>query len=160
MFRISKLADYASVILNGLASMDQQTASARAISGRVQLGEATVRKILKMLAGAGLVNAMRGAGGGYQLAHPADGISIASVITAIEGPMALTHCSLEEGVCDHDSVCAVKDNWQLINRVIMSALEKVSLRDISRPMDQHALVLKGVSYKSLEGIKAVVEANS
>jgi Rrf2 family protein len=93
--------------------------------------EPTVAKVLKALAGAGLVNSQRGARGGYRLARPVREVSVADVITAIDGPIALTACvDGGNGSCDVESMCAVKGRWDLVNDAIHAALTGISLTDM------------------------------
>jgi FeS assembly SUF system regulator len=134
MLRISKLADYATVIMHRLAVKPGDVLSASEIAQRVHLSKPTVSKILKILSDADLVTSIRGAGGGYKLAQmPAD-ITIARVITAVEGQPALTECAQTSQLCVQDSVCAIKHNWQVINRFILEALENLTLADMGKPL--------------------------
>ncbi|MEO1320261.1 MAG: SUF system Fe-S cluster assembly regulator, partial [Pseudomonadota bacterium] len=103
--------------------------SAGDIASRIGLGGATVSKLLKRLARAGLVNSQRGSSGGYSLARPATDISAAEIIDAIEGPVAITDCASDQP-CDLESVCGLGNAWQEINRAIRSALESISLDDL------------------------------
>lgn len=131
MFRISKLADYATVIMCYLArhnSEDDQTLSVSQISQGVHLTETTVSKILKQLARANLVKAHRGVYGGYTLAGQPNMITLAQVITAIEGqPPLITECGNGDAVCTHDQVCAIKSNWKFIGRTFFAILNQITL---------------------------------
>jgi len=133
MLKISKLADYATVIMHYLAEHPENLQSANQIAQHVQLSLPTVSKILKKLFEAGLVTSMRGAGGGYKLAQAAKNITIAQVIAAIEGAPALTECSQTAHRCMQDSVCAVKHNWQMINNFILKTLNNLTLSDMAKP---------------------------
>jgi Rrf2 family protein len=93
--------------------------------------EPTVAKVLKALAGANLVASQRGAHGGYRLARPLDTISVADVISAVDGPIALTACvDGGAGGCDVQSMCAVKGRWDLVNAAIRGALTAITLADM------------------------------
>jgi Rrf2 family protein len=80
------------------------------------------------------VNSYRGPHGGYTLARPADSITATEIIDAIEGPVAITECSTDHSQCSLESVCAVGQNWQGINQAIRTALERVKLSQIARPV--------------------------
>lgn len=136
MLRISKLADYGMTIMTGLALAPGAFLSAGEVAVRVHLSRATVSKVLKLLLKSGLVRSSRGTGGGYSLARPAEQISVAEVITAVDGVPAMTECAAAQGLCHQDAVCALKGNWQIINRVVTGALEKLSLADMSRPLTE------------------------
>jgi FeS assembly SUF system regulator len=130
MLRISRLTDYATVILASLGNGG--LASAAEIAERTRIALPTVSKLLKELQHAGLVRSVRGAHGGYQLARPAAAISAAEIIDAVEGPMALTECSSGAGNCGIESTCLVGHGWQRISRAIRRALLEVSLEELVR----------------------------
>ncbi|MGA0001907.1 MAG: SUF system Fe-S cluster assembly regulator [Steroidobacteraceae bacterium] len=100
MLRISKLTDYATVLLAALSAQPQALHSASGLADRTGIGAATVSKLLKELHRAGLVSSTRGARGGYQLARPPAHISAAEIIDAVEGPVALTECAIHGGHCE------------------------------------------------------------
>ncbi len=125
MLRISRLTDYATVILASLAG--GSLASAADIAQRTRIGLPTVSKLLKALQHAGLVHSVRGARGGYQLALPPSSISAAAIIDAVEGPVALTECAGGAGHCGIENTCLVGHGWQRISLAIRSALADVSL---------------------------------
>src|SRR4051794_35825658 len=100
MLRLSKLTDYAVVVLVRLSTGDVIQTSP-GIAAAIGIPEPTVAKVLKALAGSGLVASQRGARGGYRLARPLSGIPIVDVIAAVEGPIALTACvDGGSGECD------------------------------------------------------------
>lgn len=132
MLRISKLTDYGTVVLSHLAQLEARLASASEIAAATGVGVATVSKILKSLGRAGLVTATRGAQGGYRLAHPADRITAADVIDALEGPVSITECSASDSHCGLEHMCNVGGAWQRINVAIRRALDDISLADLSR----------------------------
>jgi FeS assembly SUF system regulator len=121
MLRISKLADYSTVIVSALALEPKRLYSAKALADQVHIAVPTVSKLLKLMLNAGIVSSVRGVGGGYQLAAAPRDITIAQVVAAIEGKPALTECSLHAGSCVQDSVCAIKSNWRMINQIVISA---------------------------------------
>lgn len=132
MLRVSKLTDYATVIMTVLADApDVLSAQDVAVSARLELP--TVSKLLKQLAHAGLVDSFRGVNGGYRLAREAAQITIAQIVTAMEGPIGMTECSAHVGLCDHESHCGVRVNWQRINQAIAHALASVTLADMLKP---------------------------
>lgn len=141
MLRISKLADYATVVVSFMARSPGDTYSAAKISARFDIGQPTVSKILKLLAHAKLLSAQRGVNGGYTLARLPVEISIADVIDAIEGiPLGLTECSSMPGVCAQESVCEIRGNWQKISLAVRRALAGVTLADMVSPQSISAPV--------------------
>ena len=130
MLRISRLTDYATLILASLRS--GSLASAAEIAARTRIGLPTVSKLLKELQHAGLVRSVRGAHGGYQLTRPAALINAADIIDAVEGPVALTECANGAGMCGIESTCLVGHGWQRISRAIRRALNDVSLEELVR----------------------------
>lgn len=132
MLRISKLTDYATLILTYLASASFTVVSAASIAKACRLTVPTVSKLLKILAEAGLVNAFRGTGGGYQLTRSIKEVSVADVVIAIEGKIAITECCASTN-CSLDAWCTVKENWKHINKMILNTLAEVKLSDMIRP---------------------------
>jgi len=132
MVRLSKLADYAVVVLLRLGTgATVQTASGLAVVTGIP--EPTVAKVLKLLAGGRLAVSSRGARGGYRLARPLDQVSVAEVITVIDGPIALTACV--EGAttsCEVSRICAVRGRWAVVNDAVRRALEAISLAELHR----------------------------
>ncbi len=127
MLRITKLTDYATVVLTVLASDPEAVASAAGLAERAGLEVPTVAKVLKPLAQAGLVEAFRGANGGYRLARAPAEISLIQVVEAMEGPLGMTECSLHAGACGLERSCGVRANWRRINDVVADALRGISL---------------------------------
>jgi FeS assembly SUF system regulator len=130
MLRVSKLTDYATVVMTCLATARAEVISAQQLADAARLEVPTVSKLLKQLAHAGLVTSRRGVNGGYSLARPADDISVADIVTAMEGPIGMTECSAHAGACGHEPHCGVRVNWQRISQAIRSALQGVSLADM------------------------------
>ncbi|HVI57384.1 MAG TPA: SUF system Fe-S cluster assembly regulator [Luteimonas sp.] len=133
MLRVTKLTDYATVVLTVLASEPDAVASAAGLAERAGLEAPTVAKLLKPLAQAGLVEAFRGANGGYRLARPAADISLFEIVEAMEGPLGMTECSVHAGSCGIEGSCGVRANWRRINDVVAEALRGVSLAQMLAP---------------------------
>jgi len=134
MLRISRMTDYGTMILVHLAGHDEGGhCAASDVAAATHLALPTTQKLLKVLARAGLVEATRGAEGGYRLARPAEAINAAEIVNALEGPVAITECSTQDSQCELESLCVVGDAWQQINQAILSALEDVSLARLQHP---------------------------
>lgn len=143
MLRVSKLTDYGSVVLSHMARRPGETLSAAGIAEAVSLPAATVGKLLKAFAKSGLVVSSRGKQGGYRLARKPCDISLVDIISALEGPIALTECSVERDICQLESQCEIREHWQGINRVIYRSLEQVSLEELLLPAEElQAVTLK------------------
>jgi FeS assembly SUF system regulator len=135
MLRIAKLTDYAAGLMAHLASAPERQVSAQQLAIETGLPTPTVATLLKRLTRAGLVRSSRGAAGGYGLARSPGEISVGAVISAIEGPVALTECALGAGQCQMEARCVTRDHWQVINRALRATLESMSLADMARPVD-------------------------
>jgi FeS assembly SUF system regulator len=131
VLRISKLTDYATVILASLARDEGRRHTTAGITASCHLPAPTVSKLLKQLHRAGLVESTRGLHGGYRLARPASQISAATILDALEGPLALTECSTGHSQCDLQANCSVGGSWQRINHAIRQSLEEVSLAELA-----------------------------
>jgi FeS assembly SUF system regulator len=132
MLRMSKLTDYGTMVLAQLAAKGGGLSTAGQVADATHLGQPTVSKLLKSLVRAGLVVSTRGVLGGYALARPADAISAAEIIDALEGPVAITECSSAEGGCNLEAFCRVGMAWKRINLSIRKALQSVTLADLQR----------------------------
>jgi FeS assembly SUF system regulator len=131
MLRISRLTDYATVLLATLASEPQRVQTAASLAEQTRIAAPTASKLLKQLHRAGLVSSTRGLHGGYQLARPAAQISAAAILDALEGPVALTDCSAGHGQCEIEESCRVGRVWQRLNLAIRRALYEVSLAQLA-----------------------------
>jgi len=136
MLRISKLTDYGVVLATHLAAPRVgETLAVRDLARETGIPQPTVSKVLKQLGRSGIVEAQRGATGGYRLTRRPEEITIAEVIAAVEGPIGVTECATDEslGSCELETRCDVRTNWQRINRAVQTALESVRLSDMVLP---------------------------
>ena len=146
MLRLSKLTDYAVVVLARLSSGTPSQTSPQTsprIAASTGIPEPTVAKVLKTLVAAGLVTSQRGAHGGYRLTRPLGALPIADVIEAIDGPIALTACVEGAGLgCDVGTLCPMRGRWDPVNTAIREALGAITLADMqhsARPSRLHPL---------------------
>jgi len=131
MLRMSRLTDYATVLLAALAGEPGRVQTAASLAEQTRLAAPTVCKLLKQLQRAALVSSTRGPRGGYQLARPAAQISAAAILDALEGPLALTDCSAGHGNCEIEETCRVGRVWQRLNLAIRRSLYEVSLAQLA-----------------------------
>jgi FeS assembly SUF system regulator len=132
MLRISKMADYGTVVMAYLAERPDEAQNARDIAVHTHLALPTVSKILKLLAKGGLLLSQRGAKGGYSLARPAEKISVAEIIQVMDGKLALTECSHAAGTCSLESVCTTRSHWKVISQTIYHALAALNLSEMAK----------------------------
>jgi FeS assembly SUF system regulator len=132
MLRISKLTDYAILMMVEL-TRDGEMLSAHSLAERIRVEVPTASKVLKLLVGGGLLDSFRGVNGGYRVNRQAGDISVAEVIAAIEGPIAMTECSIEEGLCSQEDSCELRGNWQRISLAVADALQQVTLAEMGAP---------------------------
>lgn len=133
MIILSKLADYGVIVATYLAADGERQVTASAVAGATQLPSATVAKLLKALARAGLVTAARGASGGYRLAREPAAISLAEVVAAIDGDIGLTQCSVHVEECTRIHSCPTRPHWAAINRAVGTALAAITLEEMVNP---------------------------
>ena len=131
MLRISKMTDYATVLLARLAAAPEKQLTAAQLSVQTHLAPTTVAKVLKQLHKRGLVTSTLGQRGGYRLARPAAEITAAQVLDALEGPMALIECARHTHQCSIESTCGVGRAWQRVNLAIRRSLQEVTLLDLA-----------------------------
>lgn len=136
MVRLSKLTDYGMLLMSCFArSQSRPLRTARDLAKDSRLPLPTVTKLLKELLQSGLLVSHRGIKGGYSLAREPQEISLAEIITALEGPVALTECSTDtSGLCDLEPCCAIKTNQQIISRAVRGVLERLTLSDLIHPL--------------------------
>lgn len=132
MIRITRKADYGILLMTSLAQAAGEPRSATALAQQRQLPLPMASKILKTLARTGLLLSQRGALGGYSLARSASAISAADIISALEGPLAITECSSDnEQGCARQEHCDMSSHWPRINQAIYAALQGISLAEMS-----------------------------
>ena len=132
MFRLNRLTDYAVVVMTRMNHDPDSLRTAPQIARDTGIPLPTVAKLLNALARACLVMSHRGAAGGYTLSREAQEISVAEIIQALEGPIALTACVSGSGNhCDVETLCPMRGNWDRVNRAIREALNQVSLADMA-----------------------------
>ncbi|WP_339635270.1 SUF system Fe-S cluster assembly regulator [uncultured Sneathiella sp.] len=131
MIKLSKMTDYGVVIMSEMARLPGRTMTAPDVSLHTGLPVPTAAKILRILAKSPFLTSQRGAHGGYHLTHAPEDISIAEIVRAMEGPVAVTSCvddSIED--CSVQSCCPMRGGWEKINRALNTALEDVTLADM------------------------------
>ena len=132
MIRVSRLADYGVVLACQIASRQGQCHNAYDLAETTGLPAPTVSKLLASLAKAGILTSLRGAKGGYRLARSADQITAADIVTAVDGPIALTICLEQgDGVCDVEPLCPTRRGWHRLNEAIRAALASVPLSELA-----------------------------
>jgi len=131
--RLSSFADYAVVMMAAAARHAPATKlSATMLSAETGVPLPTAQKLMGRLTGAGLLASTRGAAGGFELARPADAISLADIIEAVEGPIALTSCVDDlRHDCALEQACKVKPHWGVVNEAVRGAFAQVSLASLT-----------------------------
>ena len=130
MIKLSRLADYAVVLLTNMGGDIKTVHNALDLTDRTGLPMPTVSKILATLARNNVLISVRGAKGGYRLAAPAERITVADIIAAIDGPIALTQCVDTAGSCNVETLCPTRAGWHKINAAILKALTGVTLAEL------------------------------
>lgn len=143
MLRITKEADYGIMLLAFMAERPIGSIhTARQVAEWSGVPLPMVSKILRSLARGSVLTSHRGVAGGYSLDRPADETSVAEVIRALEGPIAMVQCGAEPGACDQEALCPTRLNWVRISREVERALERIPISDMSARVEgQGALAL-------------------
>ncbi|HEV2729168.1 MAG TPA: SUF system Fe-S cluster assembly regulator [Terriglobales bacterium] len=136
MIRLGKLTDYGLVLMTYMArNHDRSLHTARDLAVESRLALPTVSKLMKELVQGGLLVSHRGISGGYSLARAPREISVAEIITVLEGPIALTECSTDvSGLCDLEPCCPIKNNQRIISQAVRGALASLMLSDLIQPL--------------------------
>ena len=134
MLRLSRLADYGVMVMAHVAASPDAVHNAEAAAAATGLPGPTVAKLLARLSRAGLLQSQRGARGGYRLARAPEAVSVADIVAALDGPIALTQCSEHQpSACDRENLCVSRRGINKINTAIREALQSVSLAELVRP---------------------------
>lgn len=136
MLKISRMSDYAIVLLAAMARTDATQCTARVLADDTGLTLPTVGKLLKTLSAGGLLLSQQGRNGGYRLARTAHEISLADIIEAIDGPIAMTECFTVDHDCDREANCGLRPHWQAINQSVRQLLDSTSLAALIEPAPQ------------------------
>ena len=135
MIKVSRMADYAVLLVCKMSKNEDKFYSANELSLNTSLKTTTINKILTKLTKANITSSIRGVTGGYKLAMGADDISVGNIIDIIDGRVALTVC-VEKGEnnnCELESVCTSRSNWQVINNAVCNALNSISIEEMANP---------------------------
>ena len=152
MIRMSKLADYGLVLITHFLRQRSQTEnlSARQMARETGLPLPMVSKVLKVLTREGLLVSHRGVSGGYALSRDPQEISVGDVLSAMEGPIAMTECLETDGDCKQESVCPVRTNWERINFAVRDVLDAISIVDMVDPLPDQIVTLGGIEVSTAE----------
>lgn len=131
--RLSHLADYAVVLMTAAARRPAGARlSATELSCDTGVPLPTTQKLMGQLAGSGLLTSARGASGGFTLSKPPGEISLADIVEAVEGPIAMTVCSEGRTDCALDAHCRVKPHMGVVGNAVRGALGAVRLTELAR----------------------------
>ncbi|MEM7701358.1 MAG: SUF system Fe-S cluster assembly regulator [Pseudomonadota bacterium] len=132
--RLSNLADYAVITMSQAAThCGDGRVSAAELASETGLPVPTVQRLVSKLTAAGLLRSVRGAKGGLQLGRPAAAITVADIVEAVEGPIALTACIEDASGCDYEAGCRMKPHWPIINTALRDALAGITLDTLRNP---------------------------
>jgi len=136
VIKLSRMADYGVVVMTQLAREPGVTQTASELAAATALPVPTVSKLLKLMANAALLESHRGTKGGYSLTRTAADVTMADIIGAVDGPIALTECVGTDGtICEIEALCPTRTNWKRINDVLIEALQSVTLAEMAAPID-------------------------
>jgi len=134
MIKLSRMADYGVILMVQFARIPAKKATAAELAQYTTLPVPTVSKLLKLFSRAGLLESHRGTKGGYAISQEPSDITLANIVSAVEGPIALTECMTSDGsACEIEAVCPTRTNWRQINDALVDALDNVSLADMAKP---------------------------
>ncbi|MDX8389103.1 MAG: SUF system Fe-S cluster assembly regulator [Mariprofundaceae bacterium] len=133
MLRLTRVTDYGILLLTHMASLDGKRVTTNDLAVATHVPAPTVSKVLQMLLGAGLLESIRGAQGGYQLSRSTTDISVREIIHCLEGNIALMECNLDDSDCEQMPYCSTHNNWKRINQAIRDVLANITLADMTSP---------------------------
>ena len=133
MLRITKMTDYAVLILANLALHDNKLLTAKEIASETHISLPTTQKILKKLNRKNLVISKQGASGGYSLDPETKKLSVATLLERLDGDLSITQCSSNDDQCEVEDFCNIGNAWQMINQRVQWALNDITLGDLIHP---------------------------
>ena len=133
MLRITKMTDYAVLILANLALHDNKLLTAKEIASETHISLPTTQKILKKLNRKNLVISKQGASGGYSLDPETKKLSVAALLEKLDGDLSITQCSSNDDQCEVEDFCNIGNAWQMINQRVQWALNDITLGDLIHP---------------------------
>ena len=133
MLRITKMTDYAVLILANLALHDNKLLTAKEIASETHISLPTTQKILKKLNRKNLVISKQGASGGYSLDPQTKKLSVATLLEKLDGDLSITQCSSNDNQCEVEDFCNIGNAWQMINQRVQWALNDITLGDLIHP---------------------------
>ena len=140
MFKLSRMADYGVVVLSRMARDHGTVVTALEVSDRTGLPQPTVAKTLKLLTRGGVLTSHRGMQGGYSLDRAPADVTVTEIISALDGPVALTACvEGSDDNCAVESLCPVRGHWERVNDAVKGALDSVTLADLTAAQEEAAI---------------------
>ena len=133
MLRITKMTDYAVLILANLALHDNKLLTAKEIASETHISLPTTQKILKKLNRKNLVISKQGASGGYSLDPETKKLSVTTLLEKLDGYLSITQCSSNDDQCEVEDFCNIGNAWQMINQRVQWALNDITLGDLIHP---------------------------
>ena len=133
MLRITKMTDYAVLILANLALYDNKMLTAKEIASETHISLPTTQKILKKLSRKNLVISKQGVSGGYSLDPETKKLSVANLLEKLDGDLSITQCSSNDDQCEVEDFCNIGNAWQMINQRVQWALNDITLGDLIHP---------------------------
>ena len=133
MLRITKMTDYAVLILANLALYDNKMLTAKEIASETHISLPTTQKILKKLNRKNLVISKQGVSGGYSLDPETKKLSVATLLEKLDGDLSITQCSSNDDQCEVEDFCNIGNAWQMINQRVQWALNDITLGDLIHP---------------------------
>jgi len=132
MLRFSKMADYGILLLGHFARHPDELCSAAELADTYHMPRSVVSNLLKAFGRAGVLSSRRGLHGGYQLALPADEVTLLEILNVIDGPVRLLDCAVQDLdlSCDYEDVCTSRSPMLKVHRQIMSLLEAITLAEL------------------------------
>ncbi|MDX8394420.1 MAG: SUF system Fe-S cluster assembly regulator [Mariprofundales bacterium] len=146
MIKLTRLSDYGIVLLSYMAKKPDKCHTAADLAMAANIPHPTVSKVLQLLLRQGLLQSTRGANGGYSLNCAPNSVSLHAIITALEGPVALTDCSRSQSNnssgCEQNTCCDLYRGWREVNNLLANTLDSIYLSDLLDPASMPRVEIK------------------
>lgn len=143
---ITRNTDYAMRALCYIAGQTQDSVSATEMVAALRIPRPFLRKILQILSGEGLLASVKGQGGGFSLAVPAERILLTDLIRIFQNSIQLNECMFNKKLCPNRNACVLKQEIDSIERAVLGRLRRITIASLAKNGNGRHLSKKGGSH--------------
>ena len=127
---LNRDVDYAARALVFMARANKPTVSVTQMQETVGVSRPFLRKTMQKLHKAGILQSVKGKGGGFALARRPEAITLAALVAALQGPLKLNDCVFRKKICRNHGACLLRHKIAAIETRMISEIEGITIRDL------------------------------